>query len=77
MNHSRKLNNKINRIHERALRVAYNDENSTFDELLTKGNSVKVHDRNLHVVVTEMFQGKNGCLSSYNERNFSHSQLEL
>ena len=60
MNHSRKLNNRINRIHERALRVAYNDENSTFDELLTKDNSVKVHDRNLQVLVTEMFKVKMG-----------------
>ena len=60
MNHSRKLNNRINRIHERALRVVYNDENSTFDELLTKDNSVKVHDRNLQVLVTEMFKVKMG-----------------
>ena len=58
MNHSRKLNNRINRIHERALRVVYNDENSAFDEFLTKDNSVKVHDRNLQVLVTEMFKVK-------------------
>ena len=38
MNHSRKLNNRINRSHERALRVVYNDEISTFDELLTNCN---------------------------------------
>ena len=88
MNHSRKLNNKINRIHERALRVVYNDENSTCDELLTKDNSVKVYDRNLQVLVTEMFKVKisvspvimneifqiRNC--NYKTRNFSEFQSE-
>lgn len=60
MNHSRKLNNRINRIHERALRVVYNDDNATFQELLCKDNSVKIHDRNLQVLVTEMFKVKLG-----------------
>ena len=59
MNHSRALNNKINRIHERALRLVYRDKKSTFDELLTKDNSVKVHIKNLQVIVTEMFRVKN------------------
>ena len=60
MNHSRKINNRINRIHERALRVVYNDQNATFEELLSKDNSVKIHDRNLQVLVTEMFKVKLG-----------------
>ena len=34
MFHSRTLNNRINKIHERALRMVYNDNISTFDELL-------------------------------------------
>ena len=33
--HSRMMNNKINRIHERALRLVYSDHISSFDELLT------------------------------------------
>ena len=60
MNHSRKLNNRINRIHERALRVAYNDNLSTFHELLLKDKSVTIHARNLQVLVTEMFKNKLG-----------------
>ena len=89
MNHSRKLNNRINIIHERALRVVYNDENSTFDELLTKDNSVKVHDRNLQVLVTEIFKVKMGVSpvimneifkirnSNYKTRNFSEFHLNV
>ena len=47
MFHNCKLNNHINRIHERALRIAYQDRNSTFNELLAKDGSFKIHDRNL------------------------------
>ena len=34
--HSRTLNNKINRIYERALRTVHSDDNSSFNELLDK-----------------------------------------
>ena len=36
MFHSRKLNNRINQIRERALRLIYKDDSSTFDALLFK-----------------------------------------
>ena len=55
MFHSRRLNNKINSIHERALRITY-DNASTFEELLNKDNSVSIHHRNLRVLATEMFK---------------------
>ena len=47
MFHGRGLNNKINRIHERALRITYKDKPSTFQELLEKDNSVSIHHRNI------------------------------
>ena len=34
MFHSRKLNTKINRLHERALRITYRDQESSFEDLL-------------------------------------------
>ena len=55
---SRALNNKIKSIHERALRITYNDSKSTFEELLNKDNSVSIHHRNLQVLITEMFKIK-------------------
>ena len=39
MNHNRSLNNNINRIYEKALRIGYRDKKSTFKELLEKDNS--------------------------------------
>ena len=47
MFHDRNLNNKINRIHERALRIAYKDNVSSFENILITDNSVTVHQRNL------------------------------
>ena len=59
MFHSRILNNRINSIHERALRVTYQDYKSTFLQLLQKNNSVTIHQRNFQVLVTEIFRAKN------------------
>ena len=47
MCHSRPLNNKINRLHERCLRIIYNDKTSTFKEFLEKDNFVSIHYRNI------------------------------
>ena len=56
MFHSRKLNNEINGLHERCLRIIYNDSSSTFERLLTKDNSISIHDRNLQVLAIETFK---------------------
>ena len=56
MFHSRHLSNKINSIHEGALRITYQDHISTFQEQLNKGNSVSIHHRNLQALATEMFK---------------------
>ena len=56
MFHSRRLNNKINSIHERALRITYQDHISTFQELLNKDNSVSIYYKKLQALVTEMFK---------------------
>ena len=42
MFHSRKLNNKFNRIHEQALRLVY-QKNLNCPELLDLDNSVTIH----------------------------------
>ena len=47
MNHNRASNNRINSLHERALRLVCNDFKSSFDQLLEKDNSVTIHQRNL------------------------------
>ena len=59
MYHCRTLNNRINRLHERALRLVYTDPSLTFDKLLRKDNSFQVHHRNLQVRATEMYKATN------------------
>ena len=56
MFHSKRLNNKIKSIHERALRITYVDNVSSFQELLEKDNSVSIHHNNIQVLATEMFK---------------------
>ena len=57
MFHSKRLNNKINSIHERILRItSYQDNTSTIQELLNKDNCVSLHHRNLQVLATETFK---------------------
>ena len=63
MFHSRTMNNRINKIHERALRIVYNDKQSTFNELLRKHNSVTTHIRNIQIMATEAFKVVKGLFS--------------
>ena len=56
--HDRNVNNKINKIHERALRIAFKDTSSNFEELLIKAASVTIHQRNLQLLTTEIYMTK-------------------
>ena len=60
MIHNRCLNNKINHMHERALRIVYNDYSSSFEDLLTKDESVTIHQPNLQQLAIEIFKVKIG-----------------
>ena len=60
MFHNRSLNNKINRIHERSLRIVYSDFSSTFSDLIEKDNSVTIHERNLRTLAIELYKVVNG-----------------
>ena len=59
MFYNRTLNNKINKLLERDLRLAYDNDSSSFNELLDLDNSVTVHHRNLQKLATEMYKIKN------------------
>ena len=59
MFHSRQMNNKINKVHKRALRILYDDEDSTFQQLLDRNQAFTVHERNIQILLTEMFKAKN------------------
>ena len=56
MFHSRSLNHKMNRLHERCLCVIDNDGHSSYDELLNLENPVSIPHRDLQILATEMFR---------------------
>ena len=60
MFHNRKMNHRINKIHERSLRIVFNDNSSTFRELLDKDNSVTIHERNIQTLAIELYKVING-----------------
>ena len=59
MSHSRPNSGKINRPHERFLRIIYSDKESSFETLLEKDDSVSLHNRNLQILATEMYKMNN------------------
>ena len=60
MTYSRGLNNKINHIDERALRIIYKDFSTSFEELLAKDKSVTIHNRILQQLAIKIFKVKMG-----------------
>ena len=79
---SRTSNNRINKIHERSLRLTYDDFESNFEELLLKGNEISFHHRTIQVLMTEIYKIVNNICppimktlynfrqNNYNIRNF-------
>ena len=54
------LNHKINRLHERCLRIIYSDKKSSFDELLDQDESISIHHQNIQKIGIKMFKVLNG-----------------
>ena len=61
MCHSRTLNNKINMINDRALRIVSNDYKSNFKELLERDPSFTIHERYIKYLAIEAYKVKS-CL---------------
>ena len=62
MFHSRRLNNKINNVHEKALKVISSDQILRFQELLHKEASSSVHHRNIETLAVEIYKRIHGIL---------------
>ena len=59
MLHSRSNNNKIKHLHERCLRIVYQDKQSSYENLLVKDGTVSMHHRNIQALAIEMYKIKN------------------
>ena len=58
MFHTKQLNNQINSLHEKVLRVTYQNRNLSFSELLNPDESVSIHYRNIKYLLTEIYKVK-------------------
>ena len=73
----RKSNNQINKIHERALRIAYDDNVSDFDSLLEKDESVTIHQRNIQVLALEIYKTQKDLNPKFMKEIFSMKKTQL
>ena len=79
MFHCRRMEHRINKIHERALHlICSSDSKLTFKELLDKTKTLSIHQKNLQVLATEIFKVKLNIspdilkeLLSFNVRNYN------
>ena len=69
MFHSRLTNNKVNRLHERALRLVYNDYTSSFEAFLSKDRSFSIHHQNIQSLAIEIYKVVNN-VSTGDFKNF-------
>ena len=69
MLHNRTLNNRINILRKRDLRLTYKENQFSFKELLEKDHSVTIHHKNLQVLVTEIFKVKNDFTEIFKVKN--------
>ena len=60
---NRSCNNRINHLHERAIRIAYNDNVSPFEDLLQRDQSVSIHHRNIRLLGIELYKTRNNLSS--------------
>ena len=60
MFHSRRLNNTINNVHEKALRIVNSDYKSTFQVSLDKDAFFSVHHRNIQILALEIYKHIHG-----------------
>ena len=67
------MEHRINRIHERTLTIIYSYKNQlTFKEILAKNKAIKIHQRNLQILATEICKAKTKTFS-----DIVNSLLEL
>jgi hypothetical protein len=61
MFYNRNVNTRINKLHERALRLLYRDDISTFEVLLEKSNEFTIHQRNIQTLAVKkrVYNGPN------------------
>ena len=75
--HSRSNNNKIKHLHERCLRIVYQDKRSSYENLLVKDGTVSMHYRNIQALAIEMYKIKNDLSTEILSNIFTQSDFQI
>ena len=62
MFHGKQINDKINKLHGRPLRIVYNDTITSFEKFLAKDKTFTIHHENIQLVAIEMYKAVNNLL---------------
>ena len=73
---SRKCDNKINKIHERALRVSLQDFESDFETILVRNNDYKIHNRNIQSLMIEIYKFLKGLAPPIMDTLFQTREID-
>ena len=72
---NRSCNNRVNHLHERALRIVYNDNASPFEDLLQRDQSVSIHHRNIRLLGLELYKTRNNISSHITNELFEQRNI--
>lgn len=77
MFYSRHINNEINKLHERALRIIYDDYKSSFEQLLENDKSFCIYNQNIQRLIIEMDKVLNDISGSILKEFFVRKDLRI
>ena len=70
------MNNQINHLHERSLRIVHNEYEFSFQKLLELDHSISIHHRNILLLVIELFKVNNGLSNEIMHELFDMQTIE-
>ena len=72
----RSSNTRINHLHERVPRIVYDDNESTFEDVLKKGNSVSIHHKNIRLFGIGLYKVKDNLSTHLMSEIFNLTNID-
>ena len=76
MCHSKTMHTRLNKIHERSLRIVYQDNTSSFTEFLERSNSITIQDKNIQYLAIEIYKALNNLSSPLMSKLFGRKDTK-
>ena len=76
MIYNRKLNKKINKFHERALRIVYGDHKTSFSEFLNIDKSVSIHQKTCNIYLLKYIKLKRVIIMKGNKKGNNNNRQQ-